>query len=371
MENILYSKIPLLMEKYKVPGLSIGILANGNIIIKKNYGYANIESQEKIHKSTVFQMASISKSLTAWAVLKLIKEKKIDLNQSVNHYLKQELKLKGVYGEDVTIGQILNHTAGLSVRGFLGHPADKVLPTIEECITGKAYHSKPLHVVEAPGRKFRYSGGGYLLLQYIIQAQTDREFSDYMQNDIIRPLGMVNSSFKYQDIKNLLACGYSLNKRPLLNRIYREMAAAGLYSSLEDMLTFVSHYFEKNRKNNPILSEDNINTLLRRRLPSSNTGLGCFLFKCSNGQKIVWHNGINQGWRCKYAIIPKTGDSIVIMTNSDTGQNVISEIMHCWISSVVDEPVNYYLKKYEIQKTNPYFDCMKYTFASKIVRSII
>lgn len=371
MENMLFSDVPFFMDKYKVPGLSIGIIANGNNIIKKNYGFANIASQEKIHKKTIFQMASISKSLTAWAVLKLMRDKQIDLNQSVNHYLKQELKLNGTYGESVTVGQLLNHTSGLSMRGFLGHPSDKILPTIEECISGMAYHARPLHVIEKPGRKFRYSGGGYLLLQYIIQAQTDREFSDYLNNDIMKPLGMINSSFEYEDIKGLLACSYGLNKKPLKNRLYCEKAPAGLYSSLDDMLVFVSHYFEKNRKNNPILSEDNINALVRRGLPISNTGLGCFLFKYSNGQKIVWHNGINPGYCCKYAIIPETGDAIVIMTNSDSGKNVISEIMHRWLQTVVDAPVNYYLKKYEIKKTNLYFDCIKYALASKIGRSIL
>ncbi len=185
------------MEHYKVPGLSIAVVKNGKIDWAKGYGIANSETGEEVNKNTLFQAGSISKPLAALAALKLVEEGKISLDEEVNSYL-QGWKVpenKFTQKEKVTLRRLLTHTAGLTVPGFPGYQQSDSFPSIETVLAGKG-HTPAVLADTLPGSIWRYSGGGYTVMEKLVEDVSGQPFEEYMAKYILEPIGMKKSTFE-------------------------------------------------------------------------------------------------------------------------------------------------------------------------------
>jgi len=186
------------MEHYKVPGVSIAFFSQGKILWTRAYGYADVSRKNAVTAETLFQAASISKSISALAALRLVQSGKVDLDEDVNVKLKGWIVPDNEFTKEqkVTLRRILSHSAGLTVPGFPGYAAGDHLPTIVQILDGQSpANTSAVKVDVVPGTIWRYSGGGYTVMQLLLTNVTNDSFPDILDREVLRPLGMSHSTF--------------------------------------------------------------------------------------------------------------------------------------------------------------------------------
>lgn len=179
-------KIPILLQKFMVPGAAIAIIEDGELVLQKAYGFADVGKGEKVTTQTGFNIDSISKTIAAWGVMKLVEEGKIDLDAPAENYITRwKLPESDFDSKKVTVRRLLSHTAGLSLHGYPGWTANDRLSTIEESLDGRNNGPGRVEMIIKPGTKWKYSGGGYTILQLIVEEVTGQKFEDYMQTQVL------------------------------------------------------------------------------------------------------------------------------------------------------------------------------------------
>lgn len=331
-------KIPQLLNDFIVPGTAIAIIENGEIILQKGYGYSNIDKGTKVTNTTGFNIGSISKTIAAWGVMKLVQEGKIDLDAPAEKYLTRWHLPESEYdSNEVTIRRLLSHTAGLSLHGYPGWSPKDTLPTIEESLNGKNNGPGRVEIIMEPGTKWKYSGGGFTILQLIIEEVTQQKFEDYMQAEILNPLGMTSSSYTI-DQKVLKASSLEYNNfgEEIDFELFTAQAAAGLHTTIEDFTKFAqsSLYVSKNnKKHQQILSASYLQQMMEPA-PASNGryGLG-YSVDSIQGTSVTLrgHGGANSGWHAYLQVDPVTNDGFIMVTNGGAGHNIYRQVYCDWI----------------------------------------
>ncbi|WP_158025050.1 serine hydrolase [Candidatus Protochlamydia sp. W-9] len=349
LENL----IPSLMKKYKIPGIAVALLDNYKITSLQCYGFADRANHRPITLKTIFQVGSISKPVSAWGILLLAKNGKINLDASVEQYLTRWTLPESVFNkDDVTIRRILNHTAGLSVPNYPGYVSDRFIPTLVESLNGKKDPQTKLKIIQPPGLSFRYSGGGYSLLQLIIEEITAQRFQDYMDQQVLKPLGMLNSSFDVHRLdQDKISLSYGLMGDLQPYRYFTEQAAASLHTTIEDLAIFTLNCMLAfhNDSNKPhLLNKNAVLDMMSDK--NSIYGLGYSLDELSNGTKIIFHTGANKSWRSGMFTLPEMGSGIIIMTNSDNGFDLIEDVFNSWLLWKFQDQTTDYLMTLKLRK---------------------
>ena len=200
------------MKFHKINGVSIAVIHDYKLEWSKAYGFADVNMGQNLTTETRFQAASISKSVNAMGVLNLVQKKKLDLNADINDYLTSwKFPYSSVSGnKKITTALLLSHTAGLRENGYAGYSRKQTLPTIPQILGGqKPANSPAVQSIYLPGLKFEYAGGGVLISQLLIMDVTKLDYEDYMQKNVLRPLGMTNSSFDPPSPQMSVATGYT------------------------------------------------------------------------------------------------------------------------------------------------------------------
>ncbi|WP_223033722.1 serine hydrolase domain-containing protein [Hanstruepera marina] len=321
------------MRDLKVPGVSIAVFDNNQILWAKGYGKKNKETTENVDENTIFQAASISKPIASVTAFKLIEKGKLSLHEDVNLKLKRWHVPNNTFTADekVTPSRIMSHTSGLGTSGFQGYNKKDTVPTLNEILQGSTItNSEPVRVVQKPGESELYSGGGMEVLQMLIEDVSGQEFSKLADDLILNPIGMSHSSFVYplpEKLHKLTANGYDENGNLIDGgyRIYPEKAAAGLWSNPTDLALFMIALGKSYRgDDNTLLSEESAKTMMTRVPNAGGIGIGldgegkAFRFR---------HTGGNAGFVCYAVSFANTGRGAVIMTNSDNGFPLIHEII--------------------------------------------
>jgi CubicO group peptidase (beta-lactamase class C family) len=332
-------KIPELLNDFIVPGTAIAIIENGKVVLQKGYGYADVEKGIKVSNQTGFNIGSISKTVAAWGVLKLVEEGKIDLDAPVEKYLTRwHLPESEFDANKVTIRRLLSHTAGLSLHGYPGWTPSDELPTIEESLNGKNNGPGRVEMIMEPGTQWKYSGGGFSILQLIVEEVTGEKFENYMQTQILNPLGMTNSSYT---IDKKIMKASSLEHSPFGEEIDFELftaqAAAGLHTTIEDFVIFAqaSLYANKgHKKYEHVLTSRTIEGMMVPAPASDGRyGLG-YQVDSIYGTSMVLrgHGGANSGWHAFLRVDPVTNDGFIMVTNGGAGHNIYRQVFCDWIS---------------------------------------
>ena len=197
-----------------------------------------------VDADSLFQVASVSKWLTAWGVMTLVEDGRVDLDAPVSRYLTRWQLPDGDFDNDqVTVRRLLSHSAGLTDGlGFLGFGPDADLPSIVEELAEPvdAYpgRSGMVRVGARPGRTWRYSGGGYLILQLVIEEVSGEAFNDYMRRAVFVPLGMKASTFVDPDSEHLAEI-FNADGSEAVHYRFAATGAASLYTSVADMTRFL------------------------------------------------------------------------------------------------------------------------------------
>jgi CubicO group peptidase (beta-lactamase class C family) len=316
--------IQSLMVKYNVPGVSIALIKNGKVQTKC-YGVKSAGESGKITKNTLFQAASLSKPIIAFGILLLVQNGKLDLDTDVNKYL-TSWKVSEHY--KVTIRGILSHTAGLNRPGFPGYTFKDRIPTVIEVLDGMG-NTEAVKVIAEPGTQDMYSGGGYVILQVLIEDVTHVTFEKYMTY-VLTSLGMTNSTFGQP--KRNMASGHWEDGSPIEGgyRIHPEKAPAGLWSTPSDLAKYVIAV-QKCYRTGGLLRRDICKQMLTPITLNDGTithrGLGLVIVNKDSSVSFN-HTGSNKGFVSRLSgIISNDGldNGMVIMANGYNGL-IINEI---------------------------------------------
>jgi CubicO group peptidase (beta-lactamase class C family) len=310
------------MAHYHVNGLSIAVIHNYKLEWAKGYGWADKEKQTPVTLQTRFQAGSVSKSVNALGILTLVRDGKLDLDADVNEYL-SSWKLAQGTGAQITLAHLLSHTAGLNVSGFSGYTAGQALPSVQQVLNGeKPANSPAVRMVDRPGTRFAYSGGGVTVAQLITMDVTHQPYEQLMEERVLKPLGMMNSTFAQPAITRqavaALASGYDESGRKFKGgnyHLYPEQAAAGLWSTPTDLAKYViavqrAYKGEPNSIISQALAVKMLSPYLDKR-----AGLGVFIDSLQ-GEPYFEHDGLTYGFRSQYYGSLKDGNGVVIMMNS-------------------------------------------------------
>jgi len=315
------------MEQLKVPAVSIVVMTDGKIEWARAYGYADKEAGVKATPDTLFQAGSISKPVAALAALKLVEDGALNLDADVNGKLKSWRLPDNEFttAHKVTLRQILNHTAGLTVWGFPGYERSGKVPSVVDVLDGKG-NTEAIRVWKTPGGSWRYSGGGYTVMQLMLSDVTGRAFPDLMDALVLKPLGMNDSTYQQplpESWQSRAASGYMSSgaKVPGSWHIYPEMAAAGLWTTASDLAKFLLEVQRSRAGKGRILSAKMTNAMLTPGM--NNHGLGPVI---SPDGKRFGHGGADAGFQADATAFLDGGTGVVIMTNSDNGGRLAQEL---------------------------------------------
>ncbi|AOM77100.1 serine hydrolase domain-containing protein [Pedobacter steynii] len=311
------------MKFYHANGVSIAVIKDYKIEWAKGYGWADSLEQKPVTTKTLFQAGSNSKSLNAVGVLKLVQDGKLNLNTDINIYLKS---WKFPYdslskSKKITISNLLSHTGGISVHGFNGYKKGEEIPTIKQILNGqKPANSEAIRSMYEPSFKYEYSGGGTTISQLIIQDVTGKPYDEFMWENVLKPMGMTNSSYTQPpsaNMQNLLATGYYNDGKTVEGKyhIYPEQAAAGLWTNPTDLAKYVIEtQLSLKGKSQKVLSKD-MTKLRLTPFIDSKSALGVFIIN-KNGVKNFEHGGVDEGFVSQYVGTFEGGNGVVVMTNT-------------------------------------------------------
>jgi CubicO group peptidase (beta-lactamase class C family) len=341
------------MAHHGVPGVSVAVINGGEIEWAKGYGVADVASGTSITEHTLFQAASISKPVAATAALSLVERGMLELDGDVNQWLREWRVPESRYTAEqpVTLRRLVTHTAGLTVSGFPGYAADEPVPSTVEVLDGGG-NTDPILPDTAPGSLWRYSGGGYTVMQLLLTDVTALPFPDLMRDLVLEPVGMNASGYEQplpEARRSLAATGYRSNGTEVDGKwhTYPEMAAAGLWTTPSDLAHWAMNIQRAYAgAADAVLSPEMAARMLQP--DQNNWGLGPAI---GDDGLTFRHGGSNEGFRCALVAFIEGGKGAVVMTNSDNGGDLMQEVL-LTIARAYDWPIMKPLEK-EVIQLNP------------------
>jgi CubicO group peptidase (beta-lactamase class C family) len=320
-------------ERHHVPGVSIAVVHEGRIDWAKGYGLRENGKTGQVDTATLFQAASISKPVSAVVALRMVEMGKLALDEDANRKLvswKVPIN-RFTMKHPVTLRGLLSHSAGLTMHGVPEFTARHELPTLVQILDGSwPSVTDTVRPVFEPGTQFRYSGGGYIILQVLLSDVTRRPFAELAREFVLQPAGMSSSTFEQplpQHEWRRAAAGHTGDGTPLEGRWHTlpEQAAGGLWTTPRDLASFMIGIWRSyDGKSHGLLSQDLTRQMLTRQIDDFGLGLslpgqGVFRFQ---------HSGGNGGYRCLMVLSVEVPDGVVIMTNGDSGEPLNWEVFH-------------------------------------------
>lgn len=294
-------------------------------------GEAFLSKGAPVDRDTQFQVASLSKWATAWGVMTLVEQGKLDLDAPVSRYLTRWKLPAGDFDNDqVTVRCLLSHTAGLTDGlGYGGFEPGKPVQTLEASLT-RASDASPgrdgvTRVGQAPGQ-WDYSGGGYTLLQLLIEEVSGQPFNTYMTQTVFQPLGMTRSTYVLEAAPANLAEFYDVDGSKAIHYRFTALAAASLYTSAADLVRLIAaHTPGPNGEpvGRGVLRPETLAAMRKphaRQFGADVWGLGVVLYgPDGKGDFVVGHDGSNTpAINTTARVNPSTGDGIVILESGNT-----------------------------------------------------
>ncbi|KPK83507.1 MAG: hypothetical protein AMS27_12625 [Bacteroides sp. SM23_62_1] len=336
------------MERLHVPGATISLVRDGEILYLKGYGLANAEQGLPVDPSrTPFFVASVSKLFTATAVMQLVEQGKLDLSEDVNHYL-TAFKIDDNFPQPVTIANLLTHTGGFEERSLILAAFSKsdMLSREEYLTLGKQPRVLP------PGRYISYSNYGYTLLGYLVEEVSGTPFEQYVDEQILGPLDMQSSSFSYPDsLMSRLAIShlYAQDTWKPLPVLYANVGPAGaLISTASDVANFMIMHLQNGVFRDKVLMQNETAIQMHHQLFTQHPRLPgwCYGFyeEEINGRRLIQHGGDINNYASLLVLIPEENVGLFMVINGGKGlvfkfrENVLKRFMdHYYPSRIFDQ----------------------------------
>ena len=320
------------MAEFHVPGVSIAVIHNGTIEWARGFGVERVGGPA-VSADTMFQAGSISKPVAAMAVLRLVQEGKLSLDEDVNAKLVswKVPASPAANGAPLTLRELLTHTGGTTVHGFPGYAQDAPVPSLVQVLNGeKPANTDAIRVEAAPGSKWNYSGGGYTIMQQMAVDVAKEPFPKLLHDTVLVPIGMSHSTYQQPlpvELRAMAATPYNADGTAVAGgaHTYPEMAAAGLWTTASDLARYA---MEDQRslegKANHVLSKAMTEQMLTPG--KGNWGLGLQIGGAAS-DRYFSHGGVNAGFESLFVAYENHGDGAVVMTNAQGGSRLAQEVM--------------------------------------------
>ncbi len=314
------------LQALHIPSVSVALIEGGRLAWSRAFGTASPD--------TLYQAASLSKLVSAVAALRLVQQGVLDLDRDVNadlvgwHLPDNDL----TRGHPVTLRGLLSMTAGIGVPGYLGYAPGTPLPTLTQILDGAPpANSPPVRVEAVPGSRYAYSGGGYEIVQALIESRTGRPYHDAVADLLFRPAGMANSFFQQPapaDVARRAAKGHDRagNELPGGWRVMPELAAGGLWSSADDLARLlVALGLACRGAPHAILNKTLAEAMITRQ-NGGPYGLGGAV-DGTGADRVLMKRGQNIGYQAYMLLFPAAGQGMVVLTGSDNGTTLATALI--------------------------------------------
>jgi len=316
--------IEVSMAAHDVPGVSIAVIEDFEVVWAAEYGFA--EEERPVEQDTLFQAASLSKPVSAVVAAAAAEEGLIDLEADALALTTSWHHPAPWWEGPVTLRMLLAHRGGVNVPGFPGYRMGERRPELPVLLDGIRDRNEPIRVMTEPGER-AYSGGGFLIAQLGIEDETGIEFEELAERLVFEPLGLELSTYGliYQDDRGRVAVGHREDGSEVAGggwHQYPETTAGSLWSTPTEYAAFVIDVMRSYESaSGTVLDQENARLLLD---PDFAVGFGV---SREQGGIAIGHEGANEGYRCAFLGIPRLGSGVVIMTNSDTGLELTAEVI--------------------------------------------
>lgn len=334
------------MKQYKVPAIAVAVIDSGKIVLSKTYGEANLATHRKADSTTLFHVASISKTINALYIMKLVEDGKLSLSTDIREYLRDGSFRETEFskGEKITLANLLSHTAGINRDDGDrdSYVLGRKLPTITQIIKGK----KPAlgdgaYCIAKPNTVYKYSNQGICITQKIMADLFESDYHKLLKEKVLHPLEMNDSSFETirpTDLENRLTVGYYKDLKPVEPWIFPCAAQGGLVATASDIAkAVIAIQNSYQQKSGSFLTKNTVIQMFTPQLADSvayignldvpyKNGLGVMLFEIG-GKKYFTHTGSIDGYTCVYIAECEGVKGAVILLNS-VNARIIPEILN-------------------------------------------
>lgn len=321
VRQVYKEKITNIMKKSKVVGASVAVVSSEGILWMDHFGFENAEEEKRVTENTLFGLGSVTKIFTGTAVMQLADQGKVDINAPFENYL-TPFNMKGD-ATGITTKNILTHHSGLPSDIFKGMFSNQ--PEDYKVVVD---YMNQEYLAGIPNQIRAYSNPGYTLLGHMITEVSGMEYDQYVQENVLKPLGMNSSAFNALDNASLTYDGKGEYQKDVL---LRDLPAGGLFSSTNDMSKFLMAYMNKSEK---LLKASTYDEILKSQNPntpldfSDQFALGWSMTKRPHASEIFSHTGTTLHFNAAMAFSPKADIGVIILTNSDKGGSIYREVMN-------------------------------------------
>ena len=314
------------MSLLNVPAVSLALIDQDRIEFARAYGAGTTPE-------TLFQAASLSKFVTAVGAMRLVDAKQIGLDEDVDTRLTSWSVPDNDFDKDhpVTLRGLLSMTAGIAVPGFPGYAVGQPLPDLKHILDGiPPATSPPVTVVAVPGSHYQYSGGGYEIVEALVQDVGHAPFPEVMQDLVFEPAGMTSSTFdqplsEHREAEAAVGHLGDGKEVPRRWRIVPERAAGGLWSTPSDLANLLILVGRAWRGESRLFLAPETARDIFTRQNGGPYGLGAAIAD-DEGAPVVLKRGQNVGYQAYLVLLPGRGQGLVVMTNSDNG-SILAEAL--------------------------------------------
>ena len=345
------AEIDALRKQFNVPGVSIAVIRNFAIDWARGYGLADAGAGTPVTTDTLFQAASISKTIAAMASMRAVQDGRFTLDQDVNTILKSWKLPGGEFAKErpVTPRGLMSHTSGTGDGfGFPGYAPNTPLPTVPQILDGlPPSNRRQVRLERPPMTGFKYSGGAVMIQQLALTDSVGKPFDEIARDWILNPIGMSNSTFELPlpaPRERMAARAHDRSGARMADtfHVYPELAAAGLWTTPTDLAKFLIEVQKT-------LAGQSSRVLSRAAMLEMVTPVGVgpyavgFSVQKSGEGWYFGHGGSNWGFQCTMTAHRLKGYGLVIMTNGDNGGALMralqDRIEQAYQFDVLDKPI--------------------------------
>lgn len=345
------SLITLIMEDYHVAGVSTSVIRNNNIVWNRSYGFANIKNWIPVTDTTAFMLASVSKTITGAALLKLWEQGLFNLDDNINDYM--PIRIVNPYCPDsvITFRMLLTHTSSLKdnwdVMFSTYVPGDTPIRLDEYVrsyfLPGGYYYNATKNFYNwKPGKSWSYCNHNFVLIGYLVSMISNIPFDQYCRDSLFLPIHMNRTSWFLSGLDtNTVAMPYTYNGVkyvPYGHFGYADYPAGALRSSTRDLARFLTMFLSGGELDEmQLLQKKTIDTIATIQYPSIISNQGLTWFRAQQGSRTVWeHSGGDQGVRTKIGFCRQDSSAVIVLTNgeSTTASETIYSILWDAVSTL-------------------------------------